>query len=214
MAIDPARWTLASAVTVRAPSTNQACYTIIPDPLADRIGVLGLLADSDGAYLSWPRWDGAAVVAGEPGPDTLLTDVRGDGLEYAAVLDGYPSELVTVDLATQTPTGRLTMSAAADTDDADDTWYFNTFYLAGGHLAAFTREEHLLLLSPDPLRPVAELRLEGYRFAPFDGYACDTAQVAGPHLSGVGRWTDTRLVAMHSEAGTTVTRLYDLNGVG
>ncbi|MEV6596626.1 hypothetical protein AB0M36_07115 [Actinoplanes sp. NPDC051346] len=213
VAIDPTRWAPAGMVTVSAPSTNHACYAIVPDPLADRVGVLVLLADSDGAFLSWPRWDGATVVTGEPGPDALLTDVRGDGREYVAVLGGHPSELITVDLATQAPTGRLTMSAAAEADDTDDAWYFDAFYLAGGHLAAFTREEHLLLISSDPLRPVAELRLEGYRFAPFDGYATDTPQIAGPHLSGVRRWTDTRLAAMHSDAGTTVTRLYDLGDV-
>lgn len=215
VAINVKTWTLAGRVSVHAPSRNQACYWLMPSPAGDQVIVCGALADSDGYYLSWPRWDGEAVVApADPLLGYCLSDVRSDGSEFLAVTDGDPNELVLFDLAAGSPATWLDMSELAEGEDTDDSWDISACYLSGDHLLAPTRECHLLLLHRKPLRVVAELNLEGYWFSPFSGCSIDTRGMGGDHppfLGTVQRWTGRRLVVSHSENGTQVTQIYDLN---
>jgi len=212
-------WTTLGQSTVRAPSTNQAFYWLLPVPNRDLVGVLGALADSDGCYLCWSRWDRRAVAATTPPLlDHMLTDVDPNGREFLAVTQGSSSELVVFDLATGSASARLALHQVAGVgpaEDLQDTWDESAaFYLAGGQLVAMTSEGHVLLLDRTPLRVVAELHLEGCWFSPFDGCQVDVASLPEQHLPFVGhvqRWTDQRLIVPQRMDGTRVHWIYDLS---
>lgn len=198
VAIDPGTWTVLGRLTVRAPSTNQAYYQMLPTPTGDQVGVLGVLADSDGYYLAWPRWDGNALVSpAELRSGHQVTDVDPDGHGFVAVTGGCPNEVVTFDLATGQPTERLGVDTATDNDRADDYWDEVFHGPSPDHLIATTGEARLVVLRRAPLRVVAQLSLAGYRYVPFDGSPIDTAAQdddAMPLLGQVQRWTGRRLI--------------------
>jgi hypothetical protein len=216
VAIDPGGWTTLGRLTIPAPSTNQGSYRLLPSPVSDQVGVLGALADSDGFYLVWPKWDGNAVVSpAETLSGHQLTDVAPDGRGFVTVTDDWPSELAVFDLTTGQPTGRLDMDTATGTDEAEDVWDDVVYGPSSDHLIAATGETRVLLLRRTPLRVVAQLRLEGYQHPVFDGTLVDTVDDALPLLGQVQRWADQRLVASHYDHRAEVwnSRIYDLSTI-